>query len=227
MNGEANGAEEKSRLFVYENQGMDMEVLSEENEYLFSGVIGKPTSSGKEVRIELRRGDEIPVSIQEKDRIKLVTDKRAGSNQIAVVNGTVTECGKTFIYMAPEGAEQYTEGRKHFRIWVKGECLVRRDGSQEDDLCHTADISLTGIRILSRQEYEPGEKITIRGLKLIENGKIHTFPAEIVRKAGEEKGGWNTYGCAFREMPVRAEDMLCHDIFALELDRRRKKGRPN
>ena len=223
MNGGFNGSEEKIRAYIEENQGMDMEVLSEENEYLFSGTIGKPTPSGREVRIDLRRGENIPASVMEKDRIKLVTNKRGKSDQISVVTGTVTECGNKFIYISPEGAEQYTEGRKHFRIQVKEECTVSRADGTGDDRCHTADISLTGICIQSREIYEPGERITISGLRLIKNGKTHVLPAEVLRRKEEKKDGWNSYGCCFKEMSAHAEDALCHDIFALELKRRKRE----
>ncbi len=224
MGGELSESEEKARKYMMENEELDMEVFSEENKYLFSGSIGKASPSGKEIKIGLRRGYEIPDSIQEKDKVKLVTTRQRGSDQLAVIIATVTECGKTYIYIAPEEVEKYIEGRKHFRIFVKEKCTVTRNNGNDEkrDTCSTADISLTGIRILSKEEYEPGERIMISGLRLVENGRIHTFSAEILRKNSQKQDGMNSYGCCFTDMTERREDMLCHDIFALELSR--KKG---
>ena len=220
--GEETYGGEKTVKFVAENEGLDIEALSEDNEYLFSATIGRLSPSGEEFKIKMRRGKEIPDIIAKRDKIKLVTAKSnmKKGDQIAVINGAVTEVGKDFIYVAPNDAEEYTEGRRSFRLSLRKECIVRRSGgSQKKDL--TADISLTGICIISDEEYEPGEEITVSDLQIIDGGKLHTLPARVIRKNSgtDDKDKTIRYGCCFENLPESVEDKLCHDIFALQLKR--------
>ena len=221
--GEETYGGKKAIRFALENGGLNIQAMSEDNEYLFSATIGKVFVCGEELRIDLRRGKEIPETLEERDKIKLVTKKKK-SDHMFVIKGEVTEVGKTFIYVTLNDVEEYIEGRKHFRLPIRNECFVRRsDGSQRKEL--TADISLTGICIISADDYEPGEEITVEDLQIIDEGRLYTLPARVVRKNGQrdEMTGKNKYGCCFENLTEREEDMLCHDIFALQQKKMRAR----
>ncbi len=214
---------EETAAFASLNHNAPCEMLSEDNSYLFSGLIGDPSPSGAELRVELRRGDEIPEEVKENSLAKLICIDHE-KDELTVLEGRVSEIGRKFIYISPQSVGKYSETRGNFRLTVKTECQVRGSVGAAVS-CETADISLSGICIRTRETFNVGDKLTVTALRIIPGGSFHELPVEVIRRREVflDEAQYHEYGCRFLPLPPGREDMLCRDIFALQAEHLRGK----
>lgn len=220
---DAPDTKEETAAFVSSHPNAPCEVLSEDNSYLFSGLVGELSPSGDELRVELRRGDEIPEEVRDNTPAKLICIDHA-EDTLTVLKGIVSEIGRKFIYITPGSVGKYSETRGNFRLALKTDCQIHSSGRAAVS-CETADISLSGICIRTQESFDTGDKLTVTGLRIIPGGSSHELPVEVIRRREVflDEAQYHEYGCRFLPLPPGREDMLCRDIFALQAEHLRGK----
>ena len=79
------------------------------------------------------------------------------------------------------------------------------------------DVSSGGLKFSSGEDYETGDRLTLKGVWLVESMDPFSFNCRI-RRVGkpEEDGVTRRYGCQFEPMSDREQDRLLRAIFTLQ-----------
>lgn len=134
-----------------------------------------------------------------------------------------------------------TPGEKH--IWKVESFMVERIGNDraffrlETDLdavlttfggfsageqnCKMLNISVGGACILSENQYREGDKFLLN-VRLLEDRPISVMFCEVLRIIEREDSKYE-YGCRFLELNEEDQDKITQNIFAAQLEERRKK----
>lgn len=210
--------------------GMTVEVLSMENELVFSGKV--ESYDGKTASIRDARGRELPVGVYGKP-VKLRFER---SENNLMVHGKICRSSiETWAVDALE--EQFVAPRRSFfrqRIDVAAEVTCTRRGAAEPELkrgggwspCRVTDVSAGGLQLNSREPFREGDALSVRNARLAVSGPVFTFSCRVRRSVLTEDGS-TLCGCEIESLPAREQSQLEEVIFVLqreEIQRRRERG---
>lgn len=220
--------EKKQEIKISLRPGMAVEVLNVENRLLFMGRL--EGCQGSSVIIRDAKDDELPPILYNAEvRLRFFQNE-----QNLVLQGKI--CGSTSqIWKIDRLVSQFTkEQRTYFRQRVSPHspamCIKRAAaaGGQEKKPapCHVQDVSAGGMLILCKEEYRVGDRLSITGIRIVEQEAPFTFNCQ-VRRVGEMSDGLIRYGCQFESVPAKEQDRLLRAIFAVqreEIKRRKSRG---
>ena len=83
------------------------------------------------------------------------------------------------------------------------------------------NISVGGACILSENQYREGDKFLLN-VRLLEDRPISVMFCEVLRIIEREDSKYE-YGCRFLELNEEDQDKITQNIFAAQLEERRKK----
>ena len=197
---------------------MLVEVMTSENYLAFLGRV----DSIKDGAVILRdnRGNELPQVMY--NREMRLSFKREG--ETTMIRGKICGCSGE-IWKLDQLESMFTKDqRSAFRQSVSTSAPAkchRRSWRGETDKkgtdCHVLDVSSGGLMFSSAETYEKGERLTLKGVWLVESMDPFVFNCQ-VRRVGdlEEDGATRHYGCQFEPMPDREQDRLLRAIFTVQ-----------
>lgn len=114
--------------------------------------------------------------------------------------------------------------RAFFRLETDLEAEVTLFGgfSAGEQPCRVLNISVGGACIRSEQSYHKGDKFLLK-VQLLEDQPMSAMFCEVLRITVKEDSKYE-YGCRFLELNEEDQDKITQNIFAAQLDKRRKKG---
>lgn len=205
---------------------MTVEVLTMENRLNFLGKVDSFRNGA--VILRDAKGDELPIAMYNKE-VKLRFFQGQGNT---VLYGKV--CGSTRLIWKVDRLENkfVKEQRAFFRQRISpntaGLCSRRAYGrikATRPAPCQVLDISAGGVLIVSKEEYQVGDRLSISGVHLVEADDAFSFVCQ-VRRAGEKGPGEIPYGCQFETLPPKEQDRLLRAIFVVQREEiRRQKER--
>ena len=198
---------------------MLVEVMTSDNYLAFLGRV----DSIRDGAVVLRdnRGNELPQVMY--NREMRLSFKREG--ETTMLRGKICGCSEEIWKMDQLESmfthDQRSSFRQSISTSIPAKCYRRRPPRGEPERvgteCHVVDVSSGGLMFSSREIYETGDRLTLRGVWLVEAMDPFNFNCQ-VRRAGdpEEDGVTRRYGCQFEPMPDREQDRLLRAIFTIQ-----------
>ena len=197
---------------------MLVEVMTSDNYLAFLGRV----DSIKDGAVILRdnRGNELPQVMY--NREMRLSFKRDG--ETTMLRGKVRGCSDEIWKMDQLERMFARDQRASFRqststsIQAKcHRCSLRGEPEKTGTDCHVIDVSSGGLMFSSRETYEKGDRLALKGVRLAETMDPFNFSCR-VRRVGEleEDGVTRRYGCQFEPMPGREQDRLLRAIFTIQ-----------
>lgn len=123
----------------------------------------------------------------------------------------------------PLMVERIGNDRAFFRLETDIDAVVTTFGSFSagEQNCKMLNISVGGACILSEYKYHKGDKFLLN-VKLLEDRPISVMFCEVLRVIEKEDAKYE-YGCRFLELNEDDQDKITQNIFAAQLEGRRKK----
>ena len=209
--------------------GAMCEIKSLSNDLLAVGIIGVMDELEGTLDVLPQEGEAL-MTLPYNNPVKLVTYLPKSGFRLLL--GRVYLSSGAFLRLVDVGSEQTSERRQYFRLNVerKAELLVPNTNENEEAQTGEAievdikDVSLGGIRILSKQVFEPKDQFSA-SFVLLER-KIELM-CEVCREIfmDSTKPGEHQYGCRFINVSERQLVRLCGDLFELQRMQIRKKKR--
>ena len=199
--------------------GASCEVLKLDNRLLFAGSIRHYDDGEEELTVSIRNGNETPQGIIHQTPVKLHVQTGIAMDNVLLVYGVVSRCAADFWRIALKHTFACAERRSSFRQLIRSQIAVYRGidtDSSTVTLCQTVDVSLTGLCLISPEQYVQGEQIYISSLQLRRDGPIYSFACTVQRVQPLDSGK-TSYGCSFNDITERQGDMLFHDMFLLQV----------
>lgn len=199
--------------------GASCEVLKLDNRLLFAGSIRHYDDGEEELTVSIRNGSETPQGIIHQTPVKLHIQTGIAMDNVLLVYGVVSRCAADFWRIALKHTFSCAERRSSFRQPIRSQIAVYRGIDAESStvtLCQTVDVSLTGLCLISPEQYVQGEQIYISSLQLRRDGPIYSFGCTVQRVQPLDSGK-TSYGCSFNDITERQGDMLFHDMFLLQV----------
>lgn len=119
--------------------------------------------------------------------------------------------------------ERIGNDRAFFRLETDLDAVVTTFGgfSAGEQSCRMLNISVGGACILSEHQYHEGDKFLLN-VRLLEDRPISVMFCEVLRIIKREDSKYE-YGCRFLELNEEDQDKITQNIFAAQLEERRKK----
>lgn len=207
-------------------EGMGVEVLTAANYLVFMGKV-KRIQDGA-VILRDAKGDDVPQVVYGQD-VKL---RFLRNGETAMLQGKV--CGSTPELWKVDRLEvKFTkEQRAFFRqgisASVQARCIRRSPQgvrAKDSTPCQVLDVSAGGLLFSSSELYEKGQRLTLAGVRLVQDMEPFEFNCQ-VRRVGKPKGGTIRYGCQFERLAERDQDRLLRAIFIVQREEiRLQKGK--
>lgn len=119
--------------------------------------------------------------------------------------------------------ERIGNDRAFFRLETDLDAVLTTFGgfSAGEQNCKMLNISVGGACILSENQYREGDKFLLN-VRLLEDRPISVMFCEVLRIIEREDSKYE-YGCRFLELNEEDQDKITQNIFAAQLEERRKK----
>lgn len=145
-------------------------------------------------------------------------------SKILILEGTV--CGFNGTLFRVENIEkiQDAERRNYFRVNSTAKCKVC-DLYDEDEKTYPAklkDISISGVRFVSKGDFSVGEMVLLSDLALMHNLNLYDLQGVVLSKDGTDRGGF-VYRCRFEDLSSASSDRLCKAIFSLQAEQKKER----
>ena len=192
--------------------GMKVEVLSTTNSLLFVGKVAILDDGILEVRSE--NDGALPQAIYHQE-IKLRGIQK--NSQTITLRGNVCRSSIRFWHVENiEALQKSQENRSFFRQTAQIPAALfpsSRYREQDSHACTVLDISASGARLLSADQYPEGVMLRL-DLRLIPEEDPFSISCQVCRVT-PQKAGWE-YGCKFVGLPEREQNRLLQTIFVLQ-----------
>ena len=197
---------------------MLVEVMTAENYLAFLGRV----DSIKDGAVILRdtRGNELPQVMY--NREMRLSFKREG--ETTMLRGKICGCSSE-IWKLDQLESMFTKDqrssfRQNVSTSIPAKCHRRSWRGEPEKTgteCYVIDVSSGGLMFSSKESYEMGDRLALKGVWLVESMDPFNFNCQ-VRRAGdpEEDGVTRHYGCQFEPMSGREQDRLLRAIFIIQ-----------
>lgn len=210
--------------------GIACELKSLVNDHLGVGVIGDADDASGTMDIIPRGGDLLP-TLAYNQAVKIIC--HAPKIGFRLFLGRVYLSSRSLMRVVDVGTHQSIERRQYFRLNLQHiSCEITRHSASTEENAEPEifsvsllDVSLGGIRILTKAIFAPKDKF-IAQFTLIKQEM--EMVCEICREVFQEatRPGEHQYGCRFIDMSEKQLDKICSDLFELQrLEIRKKKDR--
>lgn len=219
---EETGKEEISVLFPRINEGMPLELESENGEPLLSG---RMTQFSKEFLTLERIPGTLSFPLLEPGLSVTVRGYDCGMEPVNLT-GSIAESTRVRCVIGEMALVSYQNHRKNFRqpIDVPANFYAPKDRHMaRPQKCKVTDISAGGARVSSPFAYSVGEALRLR-LELVKGEGYTSYWGEIVRAEKDGDGGYE-YGFLFEQLDRRQIDALSRDIRTIQEELKRKLER--
>ena len=197
---------------------MLVEVMTEDNYLAFLGRVDSIRDGA--VILRDKRGDELPQVMY--NREMRLSFKRDG--ETTMLRGKICGCSDE-IWKLDQLESMFTrDQRSAFRQSISTNiraqchrCSWKGEPEKEGTDCQVIDVSSGGLMFSSRESYESGDRLALKGVRLTESMDPFNFNCQ-VRRVGspEEDGVTRRYGCQFESMSGREQDRLLRAIFTIQ-----------
>ena len=197
---------------------MLVEVVTSDNYLAFLGRV----DSIKDGAVILRdkRGDELPQVMY--NREMRLSFKRDG--ETTMLRGKICGCSGE-IWKLDQLESMFTKDqrasfRQSISTSIEATCHrrlpPRGDPEPKGIDCHVIDVSSGGLMFSSKESYEMGDRLTLKGVRLTESMDPFNFNCQIRRAGSPDEDGVIRYGCQFEPMSDREQDRLLRAIFTIQ-----------
>lgn len=211
-------------------KGLPAEVLNAENKLIFRG---KVENFGKgSVTLKDARGRSLPVGVYGME-VKLRFEY---SEYNVISTGKVARSNAEQWKIEELEQKTLAPKREFFRQPVEtgAQVICVRCSPVEPQLrrgqywthCRIADVSVGGFRLISSEPFQPGDFLTVQGMRLVEGGRSFTFMCRVRRVRHD--GSLRECGCQIEGVSAKEQALLEEAIFQLqreEIQRRKERGR--
>ena len=224
-------AEQNEKDFGLE-EGMKVELLSDGDIFLLSGIIDKIEEDA--IRIVNASGDDMPTIIHN-SRVRIKGFRR--DNSIIILHGSI--CGNSNAFWKIDQLSQFSfiNKRDDYRHPLTIETTVNRLVAVLDDngnetyypappevTCTIRNISGGGLLFSCMTPFEPDDHLLFAPITLSPGETPYEFRVQILRVSKNEAGQF-FYGCRFFGMDNRTKQRLIQQIFKLQAETIRKRNR--
>lgn len=210
---------------IADNLGKRCIVLSHQNNFLFQGEMTGFDSDEQQIEVTWNQLSPPPWGAIVPDRkLKLTLKDSGSSGALIVVEGCVARVMKDNLILDLESVFSKKEDRSCFRqLVMKSGAISLPEEDGPGHPCTIVDISAGGVGLTTQGQYDIGQLLLVKNLRLRDGGHIHSVTCAVRRKR-EEPGKGFFYGCAFSGLTMDQEDALYADLFAMQAsDLRRKR----
>lgn len=208
-------------------KGVRLEVVTPENKLIFVGVI--EWAKKDVMQIVDVTGADVPV-IPYNSPVKL---RGFYHSHPIFLEGQIGGSTQKFWRIDRLKALQLSEQRGYFRQNISREakvaCINEVFGIQKSDegskelvqACKVANISATGVLILSHENFQEGDWLRLMDLELVPGEKTFMLTCVVRRVTHYETG--NGYGCEFYKLSSGEQDRLIRSILVLQRKERQAR----
>lgn len=198
--------------------GMTVEVLTEGNRLVFLGKVDSITEGA--VILRDNRGNELPHVVYNRE-IRL-SYKHDGDT--TMIRGKVCGCNDE-IWKLDQLESMFTKDqrasfRQSISTSIPAKCHRRRpprgDPEKVGADCQVIDVSSGGLMFSSKESYETGDRLLLKGARLAESLEPFSFGCRVRRVGSPDEDGIIRYGCQFEPMSDREQDRLLRAIFTIQ-----------
>lgn len=209
--------------------GVACEIKSLMNDHLGVGIIGDVNGEADSLDIITHSGDFL-ITLPYNQPVKVVC--HAPKIGFRLFLGRVYLSSRELMRVVDVGTQQSLERRQYFRLNTSIEAeltlpSINQDGTPSDEptmlKVEIKDVSLGGLRILTRDVFETGQKFIASFALLKQEMQLGCEVCREITFENQRKGDHN-YGCKFIDITDKQLDKLCGDLFELQrLEIRKKK----
>ena len=198
--------------------GMSVEVMTAGNRLVFLGKVEGIKDGAVTVRDS--RWDELPQVMYNREiRLSFKHD-----GETTMVRGKICGCNEE-IWKLDQMESMFTKDqrasfRQSISTDIHAQCHRRLppkgDPEKEGTDCHVIDVSSGGLMFSSAESYETGDRLLLKGVRLVESLDPFIFSCQVRRVGEPDEDGVIRYGCQFEPMSDREQDRLLRAIFILQ-----------